>query len=220
MPDGGVAVNVSDAGLERSATLTTYQRGDQICGSEPAGRLYCVVSGLAKTCTLLENGRQQTIDLLVAGDFFTVSARCAGGLTVEALAKRTVIAIYRLESIKTLIVQRPEIGAFLLDVAFGTARRLQRRMQTLAYLHTREKVGAFLVEMWERLSAPESDIVALPISRYDMADYLGLSVESVSRALSWLKREGAIRMLSVRSVKLVGGTVLAMWEAAQNSTQN
>ena len=71
-----------------------------------------------------------------------------------------------------------------------------------------EKVGSFILEMAARLSNGGTEAVALPVSRYDIADYLGVSVETVSRALSDLKRRGAIKLLSTRTVSVVHREVL------------
>ncbi len=160
------------------------------------------VCGAAKIVTVLATGRQQTIDLLLAGDFF-VFDRKASSFLVESLEKTTVIAAYRQGAVRTLIAHRPEIGAFLLDMAYCASIRLQRRMLTLSHLRTTHKVGAFLLEMLERVSGPNTNAVTLPMSRYDIADYLGLSVEFVSRSMSKLKNRGVIRMLSSRRVIIV-----------------
>jgi CRP/FNR family transcriptional regulator, nitrogen fixation regulation protein len=62
--------------------------------------------------------------------------------------------------------------------------------------------------MAARLSNGESERVALPVSRYDIADYLGVSVETVSRALSDLKQRGVIKLLGTRTVSIVHRDVL------------
>ena len=66
-----------------------------------------------------------------------------------------------------------------------------------------EKVGSFILEMAMRLSRGRSDIVALPITRYDIAEYLAVSVETVSRSLSDLKHRGLIQMSGTREVKII-----------------
>lgn len=81
--------------------------------------------------------------------------------------------------------------------------RLQAQILTLGRTTAKAKVGSFLLSMAERLSADPTDAVLLPISREDIADYLALSVETVSRSLTQLKRCGVIRLLGMRRIKIV-----------------
>jgi hypothetical protein len=81
--------------------------------------------------------------------------------------------------------------------------RLQTQILTLGRTTAKAKVGSFLLSMAERLSADPTDAVLLPISREDIADYLALSVETVSRSLTQLKRCGVIRLLGMRRIKIV-----------------
>jgi CRP-like cAMP-binding protein len=148
------------------------------------------------------------MDLLLAGDFFALDRRYAGSLLIEALGRISVIAEYRQHEIETLAAHRPDIRAFLIDVAFGNARRLQRRMLTMSHLRTTQKVGAFLLELSERLPERNTESITLPVSRYDIADYLGLAVESVSRSLSKLKSQGTIRMVGTRRVVITDRAAL------------
>jgi CRP/FNR family nitrogen fixation transcriptional regulator len=74
----------------------------------------------------------------------------------------------------------------------------------LGRITAQEKVGAFLLAMADRLSDGQSDRITLPISRYDIADYLAVSVETVSRALSELKQRGLIRFIGTRVIQIIG----------------
>lgn len=195
--------------LARVESLTAYRRGGQICSpGRIADPVHRVVSGAAKAVTLLSNGRQQTVDLLLVGDYFAFDNRSADTLAVEAVAEGTVIAAYRRRDIVSLADQHAEIGPFLVDVAFATATRLRRRMMTLSHPRTTQKVGAFLLEMTERLPDATAGAMTLPVSRYDIADYLGLSMESVSRALSKLKRRRVIGMPTPRRVTILDRAAL------------
>jgi CRP-like cAMP-binding protein len=195
--------------LDRIATLTTYRRGEHICGpGKTSASLHQVIAGVAKTFTLLLGGRQQTIDLLLPGDFFSRDTRDADILVVEALGKITIMAEYREQEIAMLAAHRPDVHAFLIDVAFCNASRLQRRMLTMSHLRTTQKVGAFLLELSKRLPERNAASVTPPVSRYDIADYLGLAVESVSRSLSRLKSEGAIRMIGTRQILITDRAAL------------
>ena len=195
--------------LDQIATLTTYRRGERVCGpGKTNASLLYVLSGVAKTFTLLPGGRQQTIDLLLPGDFFALDPRYTDSLVVEALAKVSVIAEYRQHEVEMLAAHRPDIRALLIDVAFRNVRRLQRHMLTMSQLRTTQKVGAFLLELSKRLPERNAESVTLPVSRYDIADYLGLAVESVSRSLSKLKSQGTIRMTGTRRIMITDRAAL------------
>jgi hypothetical protein len=81
--------------------------------------------------------------------------------------------------------------------------RLQTLILTLGRTTAEAKVGCFLLRMTERLSVASTDPLLLPISREDVADYLALSVETVSRSLTQLKRRGVIRLLGTRRIRII-----------------
>jgi CRP/FNR family nitrogen fixation transcriptional regulator len=81
--------------------------------------------------------------------------------------------------------------------------RLQAQLLIVGRITAPEKVGSFILEMAKRLSAEHGNSVALPMSRYDIADYLAVSVETVSRALTDLKHRGVIKLCGTRIVRIV-----------------
>jgi CRP/FNR family nitrogen fixation transcriptional regulator len=85
--------------------------------------------------------------------------------------------------------------------------RLQAQLLILGRITALEKVGSFILEMETRLFQGE-DSIALPVSRYDIADYLAISVETVSRSLTDLKHRGVIKLSGTRTVKIVDRDVL------------
>src|ERR1700693_1563285 len=95
---------------------------------------------------------------------------------------------------KSCITSDPRIAHEVQEMALEETRRLQDLILILGRITAQEKVGAFLLHLAERLTGRPADHVTLPISRYDIADYLALSVETVSRALTDLKRSGVIAL--------------------------
>ena len=202
---GFAAAGWAPAALDCIARPAAYGRGECLHGSDGHGdSLYRLRRGAAKTFALLATGRQQTMDLLLAGDFFAFGCRETEQVVAEVLAENTVIATYRQADLRALAAERAEVASLLVDIAFGSVMRLQRRMLTVSnHMRTTQRVGSFLWEISERLTEPGRESFTLPFSRYDVADYLGLSVESVSRSLSKLKRSGAIRFMGVRNIVIV-----------------
>jgi CRP-like cAMP-binding protein len=150
-----------------------------------------VASGIAGRCAVLADGRRQIVDLLVPGDFFGFYAGDAHRFSVEAVTNKTSILRYPRQSVEAIVEANPKLQYCVRQMAFEAILRLDARVLTVGRMTAVEKVGSFLLEMAERF--PQSGMrIALPISRYDIADYLGLSMETVSRSLAELKRRGSI----------------------------
>ena len=195
--------------LDALAVPTTYHRGQEVCGEcRPAEYWYCVISGAARRCTLRSDGRRQIIDLLLPGDFFGFTAADEYDFTVEAVVEGTVVAGYPRKRAEMLADSNPEIGRELRQVAFEAMSRLQAQLLTLGRVTAIQKVGAFLLEMARRSAHGIEDSVTLPVSRYDIADYLAVSVETVSRSLTDLKQRGIIRFSGTRMLKIVDPSAL------------
>jgi CRP/FNR family nitrogen fixation transcriptional regulator len=190
--------------LDQLAAIVTFRRGQEICSQEQSvEHWYFLLSGVARRCALRSDGRRQIIDLLLPGDFFGLAFGQQSDATIEAVTDNTVVASYPRPRIELLADSNPKVARELRDIAFKALSRLQSQMLILGRITATEKVGSFILEMAARLVNGDSETVSLPVSRDDIADYLGVSVETVSRALSELKQRGAIKMLSTRTVSIV-----------------
>lgn len=195
--------------LDALAVIVPYHRGQEICSQgRSVEHWYFLISGAARRCAIRSDGRRQIVDLLLPGDFFGLAFGDQSEATIEAVAENTVVASYPRPRIEALAESDPKIARELRDIAFKALSRMQTQLLILGRITALEKVGSFLLEMSARLSNGDTERVALPISRYDIADYLGVSVETVSRALSHLKQRGAIKLLSTRTVSIVHRDVL------------
>ena len=195
--------------LDALAVIVPYHRGQEICGQgRSVEHWYFLISGAARRCAIRSDGRRQIVDLLLPGDFFGLAFGDQSDATVEAVAENTVVASYPRPRIEVLADSDPKIARELRDIAFKALSRMETQLLILGRITALEKVGSFLLEMSARLSNGDTERIALPISRYDIADYLGVSVETVSRALSHLKQRGAIKLLSTRTVSIVHRDVL------------
>ena len=195
--------------LDALAVIVPFHRGQEICSQgQSVEHWYFLISGAARRCAIRPDGRRQIVDLLLPGDFFGLAFGDQSDVTIEAVAENTVVASYPRPRIEVLAESDPKIARELRDIAFKALSRMQTQLLILGRITALEKVGSFLLEMSARLSNGDTERVALPISRYDIADYLGVSVETVSRALSDLKQRGAIKLLSTRTVSIVHRDVL------------
>ena len=149
------------------------------------------------------DGRRQIVELLLPGDFFGFTALTEYDSTVEAVAEGTIVASYPRRRVEMLAEADPQLSREILQVTFEALSRLQAQLMILGRITATEKVSSFLLKMAGRLSDQTLDHVDLPISRYDIADYLGLSVETVSRSLTSLKNRGLIALSGPRSVRII-----------------
>ncbi|MEA2782873.1 MAG: family transcriptional regulator, nitrogen fixation regulation protein [Rhodospirillaceae bacterium] len=190
--------------MEALATTRRCRRGEEVYGrDDPVESWYRVVSGMARKSTLLSDGRRRIVDFLLPGDFFGFSVREERYFDVETVIEGTILVSYPQRRIEALADSDPEVGRRVRQLAFNSLSRLQARILILGRTTALEKVRAFLVEMSERSRDGTSVIVVLPMSRYDIADYLALSVETVSRALTALRRRGSITLADKHRLTIV-----------------
>lgn len=176
------------AALDPIAVKMTCRAGQEIYEpGRPPKYWYRVVTGAVRRCSLQADGRRQILDLLLPGDFLGFASLDGLGFSIEAVADTTLVC-YPRQHVETLLQSDPHIARKMASQALS---RLERHLLILGRVTASEKVGAFLLSIAAR-SPANGDRIVLPVSRYDMADYLAISVETVSRALTELKHRGAI----------------------------
>jgi CRP-like cAMP-binding protein len=195
--------------MEQLATLTRYHPGETLYyEDDPADYWYRVVSGAARKCAVMADGRRRIVDFLLPGDLFGFGTRFERLFSVEVIVDGTMIARYPRRGVEQLAESEPEVGRRIRETAFESIARLQWRMILLGSATALEKVSAFLLEMAERSTVDSVNAIILPMSRYDIADYLAIAVETVSRALTELRRKGAIALGDPRRVRIVDRSAL------------
>ena len=190
--------------LEALATRTRYRRGQEIYKEDsPVEYWYRIVSGMARRFSARADGKRQIVDLLLSGDVFGFGGSGKHHFAVEAVVADTVVARFPRLRLEALAASDPRVARELRDAAVDAISRLHALILNLGRTTAEEKVGHFLLRMAERLSAGPADGMVLPMSREDIADYLSLSVETVSRSLTQLKRRGVILLIGTRQVRIV-----------------
>jgi CRP/FNR family nitrogen fixation transcriptional regulator len=190
--------------LDQLAVIKLCHRGQEICGQgRPADYWYCVISGAARRSVIRLDGRRQIVDLLLPGDAFGFTSGEECDCTVEAIAENTIVTAYSRKRIESLADSDPQLAREIRQIVFLALTRLQAQLLILGRVTASEKIGSFILEMAARLSGEHGNTVALPVSRYDIADYLAVSVETVSRALTDLKHRGVIKLSGSRIVRIV-----------------
>ena len=167
-----------------------YNRGAEIFGeAEPAEYVYQVVEGAVRSYKLLSDGRRQIGAFHLVGDIFGLENGSAHRFTAEAIVDTTVRLAKRV-SLEHVAEEDATVARDLLDMTTSNLQHAENHMLLLGRKTSLERVAAFLLEMDTRLNA--AGVMALPMSRRDIADYLGLTLETVSRALSCLHEKGIL----------------------------
>ncbi len=152
---------------------------------------YKVVSGTVRTGKLLADGRRQIDAFHLVGDVFGLEGGAQHRFTAEAVDDVAVIA-YRRSRFASLVHDDPAFGDQLMSSMLTSLDRAHDHMVLLGRKTALEKMASFLLDMARR--RPGADRVVLPMQRTDIADHLGLTIETVSRTLTQMAREGLIRL--------------------------
>jgi CRP/FNR family nitrogen fixation transcriptional regulator len=178
-----------------------YHRGAEIFGEgEPAEYVYQVVEGAVRSYKLLSDGRRQIGAFHLAGDMFGLENGDAHRFTAEAIVDTAVRLVKRV-SLAHVAENDATIARDLLNMTATNLRHAEDHMLLLGRKTSLERVAAFLLEMDCRLTA--AGVMALPMCRRDIADYLGLTLETVSRALSTLHHKGVLGFLGQTQRQIV-----------------
>lgn len=181
---------ISRAGL--LATEFSYGKRTEIYGEgEPAEYVYQILSGIARSYKLLADGRRQIGAFHVPGDVFGLEAGPSYRVTVEAIAS-TKVRLVKRHSLLQAAALAPEVACSLWTFTANELRHVEDHLLLLGRKNAMERVASFLLEMDRRL--PVATMIALPITRRDISDYLGLTLETVSRVLSHLNAKGIIKL--------------------------
>jgi CRP/FNR family nitrogen fixation transcriptional regulator len=168
--------------------------------SEPAGNVYKVVSGVVRISKLLPDGRRQISAFHTAGDMFGFEADDLHHASAEAVTPVKVIA-YKWQSLLADSAGSASVVRDLLNLTIVGLRQTQEHLLLLGRKNALERVAAFLLDMAKRTKT--GPVVELAMARHDIADYLGLTLETVSRMFAELKDQGAIKLEGARRVHLL-----------------
>jgi len=177
----------------------SYARNAEIYGeNEPTEYLYKVVSGTVRTSKILSDGRRQIGEFYLPGDLFGYEVGGEHAFSAEAITDAKVIVVKR-TAVEALAARDNDVACQLWAM---TGRELQRMQEHIVLLikTAQERVAGFLLEMAARIKSTSE--VELPMSRQDIADYLGLTIETVSRTLTLLEGMAAIELPSSRRIVL------------------
>jgi CRP-like cAMP-binding protein len=185
--------------MQLMGATISYARGTEIFGeNEPANYLYKVIKGTVRTYKVLSDGRRQIGGFYLPGDIFGLEFADEHALSADAITDAKVLVVKRC-ALAALAERDAAIGRELHALTARELRRVQERI-LLLIKSAQERAASFLLEVAER--AATADAIELPMSRQDIVDYLGLTIENVSRTLSGLESAAAIEGPTSRRIVL------------------
>ena len=188
-----------------------FDRGAEIFAEdETAEYIYMVASGAVRLSKLMSDGRRQIGAFYLPGDIFGLEAEETHSFSAEAISDSQIVLVKR-SAFVAEAVRDGEMVRQLWGQTVSHLQRAQSHMLLLGRKNAQERIAAFLMEMAERQQSDGA--VELPMSRQDIADYLGLTIETVSRTLTQLENSAAIAVPSSRRIVLRNRTVLSRLNA-------
>jgi CRP/FNR family nitrogen fixation transcriptional regulator len=185
--------------IDMMGAAMPFSRNAEIYGeNEPADYLYKVVIGAVRTYKVLNDGRRQIGSFYLPGDIFGLEVSDEHSFSAEAVVDCKVLVIKR-SAVVSLAGRDTDVARQLWTMAAAELQRAQDHIMLLIKT-AQERVAGFLMEMSVRNSGASE--VDLPMSRQDIADYLGLTIETVSRTLTQLENSGAIAVPTSRRIVL------------------
>lgn len=202
-----VCGSIDDADLGRLDALAEHvaltpgqaliREGDE------AKHVFNITSGSVRVYKLLPDGRRQITGFLFAGDFLGLATGQTYVFSAEAIEPVTACR-FRKSDYRTLIRETPALEAALLDRATHELAAAQNQMLLLGRKTALERIATFLLDLpgHDPARATTEGLVRLPMTRSEIADYLGLTIETVSRVLTKLKTSGVIRLISLTELQI------------------
>jgi len=170
-----------------------YAEGDR------ADCWFKVISGTVRICKLMADGRRHIAEFFYAGDCFGLDGEGERVFAAEAVGDVTVMRFNRAATDR-LIDERPELARRMCNMTLRNLAHAQTRLLLLGRMTAPERVASFLIELAERRDVWH--VLDIPMSRNDIADYLGLTIETVCRVLSAMKRAGVIAIPNPHRIEI------------------
>jgi CRP/FNR family nitrogen fixation transcriptional regulator len=187
--------------LERIGTRLDFARNDEVYAEcDTADCWYKVVSGTVRVCKLLADGRRHVAEFCFSGDCFGIDDNGQRLYSAEALDD-VIVMRFRRQATEQLVDENPALARLLRDAMLRDLANVHGRTLLLGRMTAPERVAAFLLEMFERRDRTKA--LDLSMSRNDIADYLGLTIETVCRTLSAFKRDGVIAIPNPHRIELL-----------------
>jgi CRP/FNR family nitrogen fixation transcriptional regulator len=208
MQDRATALTADGLGevIAQMGLKMAFARDEEIFAQEQdADLVYLLVQGAVRTTRLMSDGRRQIGEFYLAGDLFGLEVAAVRKFSAEALSD-CVVQVVKRSALRELARTDPGIERMMWLASSDELERAHDHILLLGRKTACEKVASLLMGMAARLGFERAE---LPMGRQDMADYLGLTIETVSRMLTQLQASAVIRFSGVRSLTVANPAALA-----------
>jgi len=188
--------------LETVGTICNFSKGETIFGEGDAiDASYKVVSGVVRLCRLTSDGRRQIAGFRLPGDLIGIEWNGAYDMTAEAV-RDVVVVRYSRARLDRLSHEKAVVRDHLLSHLCRDLRSAQEHLITLGCQSAVERVASFLLQLARRAGIGDGGVIDMQLGRQDIADYLGLTLETVSRTFTELTNRGLIATPKRRHVQI------------------
>ena len=189
--------------LDTLGSVCRFRRSETIFGEGDELRCsYKIVSGAVRLSRITEDGRRQIVEFRTAGDF--VGFEWDGQYALSAEAVRDVVAVRFMRTrVDRLIEERSDVRESLVALIREELRSAHEHLITLGCQGAKERVANFLLQLARKARVNDGETLEVDLGRQDMADYLGLTLETISRTLNEFKRIGAIGLPKRRQIRIL-----------------
>lgn len=199
----GVLESAALRAFKEGGPTVHYDSGDTVVfEADQAANVYSLTSGLLRLSKLLPDGRRQIAGFLFPGDFLGITMEEEHAFTAEAVAPSTLCKFPR-RQFDDFIARHPALERRLYAVAAHELAAARQQLVLLGRKTATERIASFLLMLAGRCHMRASDDISFPMSRADIADYLGLRIETVSREISALKVARVIQLTGRQSFRIL-----------------
>jgi CRP-like cAMP-binding protein len=195
------AIEPFSARVRFAKNETIFNEGDDVAHA------YKIVSGMVRLCKHTQDGRRQIADFLLPETIFGIIDRGEYGFSAEAVTD-VVLYAYPRNQIDRLATTTAGVADRIFAVLTEQFMTMQRHLLVLGCHNAKERVASFLLQLADRSGTKPGDRLELPMGRQDIASHLGLTIETVCRAITELKREGLITVPSLNQIAITDSRAL------------
>ena len=196
-----------------------FSRGETIFSEgDPADYAYQIVSGTVRLCKHMADGRRQIAQFLFPGDFFSFMDLSEHSFTAEAV-NEAVLVCYPLRQIERLEDERASLRKNFSAMLSRRVRNIQNHLVMLGRQTAKERLASFLIVIIEHSHCKNGGTIEVPMSRQDIADYLGLTIETVCRVLSAMKKQGILSIPNLHQLVIKKAQALYAIASGETSTK-
>jgi len=189
--------------VEELSKLKVLAKQQYLCAQMAStDQVYNIASGAAAIEHISSDGNRQILAFLFPGDFVGLSTQKMYDYGVKSLTKVTAYQFHRNQLLR-LAEEIPTLEANLQNIQDRVLSRMLEQVYLLGQKNAHARICYLLIHLLERLPGATADRIELPMNRQDIADYLGLTVETVSRSITKLKNDGLIKLPCANSVTIL-----------------